>query len=129
VVLEDRWHRVAKFVLDMTTAASQADPPIALPAAAPQSQCCGDACSLCSLTQRKFMAGTLPGPFRDARDVGAVARRQPMTDARIDHFRMRVVPAVEFGDRFGIDITSFRLDKRSLLGMRCMRETLHLGND
>jgi len=61
--------------------------------------------------------------------VGAVARRQPMTDARIDHFRMRVVPAVEFGDRFGIDITSFRLDKRSLLGMRYMRETLHLGND
>lgn len=52
-----------------------------------------------------------------------------MTDARIDHFRMRVVPAVEFGDRFGIDITSFRLDKRSLLGMRYMRETLHLGND
>src|SRR6185295_16960157 len=64
-----------------------------------------------------------PGPLLRRGDVIAVGRSEAKADAGINELGMRVIAAVKFTDRLGIDDTRFRVDQRALLEMR-LEETL-----
>src|SRR5258705_3724115 len=51
-----------------------------------------------------FLASLLPRPLDRIRHMLAVRRRQTDANAEIGQFGMRIVPAMEFRDRLGIDL-------------------------
>ena len=48
----------------------------------------------------------------------AVERGEAQAHTQIGQVGVRIVPAVEFGDRLGIAVAGFRLDQRALPEMR-----------
>src|ERR1700761_7828469 len=64
------------------------------------------------------MAVKLPRPLGDRRNVIQVRRGQAETDTSIIQLLMRVVAAMIFPNRFGVDVAGLCLDQRAFLEMR-----------
>src|SRR5262245_64973332 len=74
-------------------------------------------------SDRRDMEASLPGPLHRIGHVLTVGRGKADTDAQIRHIRMRVVPAVKFGNRLGIALAGSCFHQHAFLKM-CLEDTL-----